>query len=61
MSLRLKPGEACMMHDVQYIAIVVRRIYNGDKNYDTVVRFLDALYASRRLQLPLEGVLAVGY
>jgi hypothetical protein len=53
--------QACMMHDVHYLAIAVRRIYRGRGDYEIMVRFLDTLYASRRLQLPIEGILAIGY
>jgi hypothetical protein len=53
--------QACMMHDVFYLAVAVRNIYNGSQDYEIVERFLSTLYASQRLQLPLRGILAVGY
>lgn len=53
--------QACMMHDVNYLVIAVRKIYRKNRNFDTVLRFLDTLYASGRLELPLEGILLVGY
>lgn len=53
--------QACMMHDVFYLAIVVRNTYKGSRDFDVVCRFMDALYTSQRLQLPLRGVLVVGY
>jgi hypothetical protein len=53
--------QACMMHDVNYLAIAVRNTYRGGKDFERVVRFFDTLYASSRLQLPLEGILIIGY
>ena len=53
--------QACMMHDVFYLAIAIRNVYKGSSNFDTVCRFMDTLYASQRLQLPLRGILIVGY
>src|ERR1035438_3061757 len=47
--------QACMMHEVKYLAVAVRRVYRGDKNFETVCRFFDTLYASNRLALPLDG------
>lgn len=53
--------EACMMHGVSHLAIAVRNAYQSNADFDTVVRFLDTLYASDRLRLPLKGVLVIGY
>jgi hypothetical protein len=53
--------EACMMQDVSYAAIAVRNVYRRSKDFDRVVSFFDTLYASRRLSLPLSGVLIIGY
>jgi hypothetical protein len=53
--------QACMMHEVKYLAIAIRKVYRGDKNFETVCRFFDTLYASNRLTLPLEGILIIGY
>jgi hypothetical protein len=53
--------QACMMHDVYYLAIAVRNEYKGRQDFDMVCRFLSTLYASQRLQLPLRGILVVGY
>ena len=49
-----------MMHDV-YLAIAVRNSYGGGNDFEKVVRFFDTLYASNRLQLPLKGILVIGY
>jgi len=53
--------QACMMHDVFYLAIAVRNVYKGGQNFETVCRFFNTLYASQRLQIPLRGILVVGY
>ncbi len=62
--------QACMMQDVDYLVIAVRNEYkiktknNRERtNYDfeEVCKFFDALYASDRLQLPLKGILIIGY
>lgn len=53
--------QACMMHDVQYLGIAIRNDYRGNPDFDKVVRFFDTMYASDRLQLPLSGLLVVGY
>ena len=53
--------QACMMQDVDYCAIAVRNRYIDSKDFENVVSFFETLYASRRLQLPLKGVLVIGY
>lgn len=53
--------QACMMHGVNYLAIAVRNTYRENKNFDVVHRFIDTLYASNRLRLPLKGILIIGY
>ena len=53
--------QACMMHNVRFLGIAVRNRYKGNRDFDRVISFFDTLYASRRLDLPLEGVLIIGY
>jgi hypothetical protein len=53
--------EACMMHDVEYLIIAVRKTYRKRNDFDQVTRFFDTLYASRRLELPLKGIMIIGY
>lgn len=54
--------QACMMHEVDYLAIAVRNVYQkSNKDFESVSTFMDTLYASDRLQLPLKGVLILGY
>ena len=53
--------QACMMHDVCYLAIAVRNNYRGNDDFKRVTRFFDTLYASNRFTLPLKGILLIGY
>lgn len=57
--------QACMMHDVEYLGIAVRNLYEGgsakSRDFERVMAFLDTLYASNRLELPLRGILLIGY
>lgn len=53
--------QACVMQDVDYAVIAVRNDYRGSDDYSKVVSFIDTLYASQRLNLPLTGILIVGY
>jgi len=53
--------QACVMYDVKYLAIAIRNTYRGRKDFDIVISFFEAFYASGRLKLPLEGVLIIGY
>ncbi len=53
--------QACVMQDVNYAAIAVRQDYRGSKDYEKVVMFIETIFASNRLTLPLLGVLIIGY
>jgi hypothetical protein len=53
--------QACMMHDVDYCVIAVRNQYIKSPDYQRVKAFFDTLYASRRLSLPLKGLMVIGY
>jgi hypothetical protein len=53
--------QACMMVDVDYLAVALRHVYKGTQDFEKVTLFFDTLYASRRLELPLRGVLLIGY
>jgi hypothetical protein len=53
--------QACMMYEVDYLVIAVRKIYSGNPDFQNVITFFDTLYASGRLQLPLQGILIIGY
>jgi hypothetical protein len=53
--------QACMMHEVDYLAIAVRNLYRKSHDFEKVQTFFETLYASQRLALPLKGVLIIGY
>jgi hypothetical protein len=53
--------QACMMHDVLHLAIAVRNNYRKSDDFTKVESFLETLYISGRLQLPLKGILLIGY
>ena len=53
--------QACMMHDVLQLAIAVRNTYRSSDDFAKVESFLETLYTSGRLQLPLKGILLIGY
>jgi hypothetical protein len=50
-----------MRAHVEYLVLGIRRIYRTSKDFEKVVTFFDTLYASDRLQLPLKGILVIGY
>ncbi|MDQ0066062.1 hypothetical protein [Chryseobacterium lathyri] len=53
--------QACMMTDVDYLVIAVRKIYRKNPDFQNVVTFFDTLFTSGRLKLPLKGILIIGY
>ena len=53
--------EACMMFDVEYLVLAVRNVYRTHYDFDRVYSFLETLYISIRLHLPLKGILLIGY
>lgn len=53
--------EACMMFDVEYLVLAVRIVYRTHFDFERVYSFLETLYISNRLQLPLKGILLIGY
>jgi hypothetical protein len=53
--------QACMMHEVDFLVIAVRKVYKGRPDFENVITFFETLYASGRLQLPLKGILIIGY
>ena len=59
--LRKDIFEACMMFDVEYLVLAVRNEYRTHKDFDKIYQFLETLYISNRLHLPLKGVLLIGY
>ena len=53
--------EASMMFDVEYLVLAVRNTYRNHKDFQRVYTFLETLYISNRLRLPLKEVLLIGY
>ena len=56
--------EASLMDGANYLIIAVRNsnpTTNNQKDFETVCRFLETIYSSNRLRLPLKGVLIIGY
>jgi hypothetical protein len=53
--------QACMMYEVDFLVIAVRKDYRGNKDFQNVITFFETLYASGRLVLPLNGILIIGY
>jgi hypothetical protein len=53
--------QACLIPEVSYLCIAVRKKYRKRWDYGYVVSYLDKLYASNRLKLPLKGTLVIGY
>lgn len=61
--------QACMMHEVEYLVLAVLNEYhfrvNGTEktsfDYNNVKTSLETLYINSRLNLPLKGILLIGY
>lgn len=53
--------EACMMFEVEYLVLAVRNIYRTHDDFTRIYTFLETLYISGRLQLPLKGILLIRY
>ena len=53
--------QACVMYNVSYFAVAVRKLYRKNKDFEALNTFFDVLYASGRLTLPLKGILIIGY
>ena len=53
--------QACMMHRVEYLVLAVRNDYRGHDDFQVVRTFLETLYISNRLILPLQGIMLIGY
>jgi hypothetical protein len=53
--------QASMMHGVEYLALAVRNDYLKNDDFQRVYLFLETLYISGRLLLPLKGIILIGY
>ena len=53
--------QACMMFGAEHLVLAVCNEYRGHKDFEIVYAFLETLYISNRIKLPLKGILLVGY
>lgn len=53
--------QASMMFEVEYLVIAVRNNYRNSDDFLKIYTFLETLYISNRLHLPLKGILLLGY
>jgi len=53
--------QACLMHEVEYLVLAVRQVYRGHRDFEIIYTFLETLYLSGRVQLPLKAILLIGY
>jgi len=53
--------QACMMYGVEYLVLAVRNTYRGHDDFKQIYSFLETLYISSRLTLPIKGILLIGY
>ena len=53
--------QASMMHKVEYLVLVVRNRYRTHNDFEIIYTFLETLYVSNRINLPLKGILLIGY
>ena len=53
--------QACMMPNVEYLVLAVRNDYRGHDDFKNIFAFLETLYINSRLQLPLKGIILIGY
>jgi hypothetical protein len=53
--------QASLMYGVEYLVIAVRNEYRGTHTFGRIAVFLETLYVANRIQLPLRGILLIGY
>ncbi|MDR3235572.1 MAG: hypothetical protein LBT48_02450 [Prevotellaceae bacterium] len=53
--------QACMMPSVDYLMLAVRNDYRGNDDFSKIFQFFETLYINGRLQLPLKGIVLIGY
>lgn len=53
--------QASVMVDVDCLIIAVRKCYRTSKDFEKIIQFMNTLFASNRLQLPLKMILIIGY
>lgn len=53
--------QASMMYGVEFLVLAVKNNYRGSDDFQKVYTFLETLYISSRLILPLKGIILIGY
>ena len=53
--------QSCMMPSIEYLILAVRNTYAGTDDFQSIFIFLETLYINGRLQLPLKGIVLIGY
>lgn len=53
--------EASMMFEVEYLVLAVRNKYKNSNDFEKIGIFIETMYISGRIQLPLKGILLIGY
>ena len=53
--------QASMMYGVEYLVLAVRNDYRKSDDFQKIHTFLEILYISNRMHLPLKGILLIGY
>ena len=53
--------EASMMFEVEYLVLAVRNKYRSHLDFDRVYQFLETMYISNRIILPLKVIMLIGY
>lgn len=49
------------MFNVEYLVLAVKNLYRGSNDFEKVYTFLETLYISNRIKLPMKGILLIGY
>lgn len=53
--------QASMMHEIEMLVLAVRNDYRGVDDFKKVYSFLETLYISNRIKLPLKEIVVIGY
>jgi hypothetical protein len=53
--------QACACDNVDALGIALRNDYRGSDDFTRACAFIDTVFSSKRLQLPLREVLIIGY
>ncbi len=53
--------QASMMFGVEYLVVAVRNNYRGGDDFEKIYAFIETMYISNRIVLPLKGILLIGY